>query len=79
MWLAPPQVYEMSRLCHFQRLKELKQFAAERELKGSERWMPVRIKCQDGIIALLPGELLTASCTIHAQFIRSFRRCHVPG
>ncbi|ELT87307.1 hypothetical protein CAPTEDRAFT_220053 [Capitella teleta] len=57
-WLAPPQVYEVSRLCNFRDLKMLKQFAKQRESEGIERWMPVRVKCRDGIVALLPGDVM---------------------
>jgi hypothetical protein len=38
--LAPPQVYELSRLKNFKDFDELKKFAFERQELGLEQWMP---------------------------------------
>lgn len=56
VFLAPPQVYELSRLCNFNEFDSLRQFAAERQSKGIERWLPVISTYQDGAVALLPGD-----------------------
>lgn len=56
VFLAPPQVYELSRLCNFTEFDSLRQFALERQSDGSERWLPVISTYQDGAIALLPGD-----------------------
>jgi len=54
--LAPPQLYEMSRLLRFQKFEEISKFSVSREVKGSKRLLPVRIKLSDGIVSLLPGD-----------------------
>lgn len=56
VFLAPPQVYELSRLIHFNSFQALHKFAKQREEKGVERWLPVIITCKDGAISLLPGD-----------------------
>lgn len=56
VFLAPPQVYELSRLCNFNEFDALRQFAAERQSLGVERWLPVISTYQDGAVALLPGD-----------------------
>lgn len=56
VFLAPPQVYELSRLCNFTEFDTLRQFAAERQALGIERWLPVISTYQDGAVALLPGD-----------------------
>ena len=54
-WLAPPQIYELSRLCRFADISELAKFAEQREQIGMARWLPVRMNCTDGMITALPG------------------------
>lgn len=56
VFLAPPQVYELSRMCNFNDFDSLRQFAAERQSRGCERWLPVISTYQDGAVALLPGD-----------------------
>ncbi|KFM82169.1 Nucleoside diphosphate-linked moiety X motif 19, mitochondrial, partial [Stegodyphus mimosarum] len=56
VFLAPPQVYELSRLIHFSSFQSLRNFAVTRSEKGVERWLPVIITCKDGAISLLPGD-----------------------
>ncbi|KAG8185727.1 hypothetical protein JTE90_000715 [Oedothorax gibbosus] len=56
VFLAPPQVYELSRLIHFNSFQALRTFARDRGDKGVERWLPVIITCSDGAISLLPGD-----------------------
>lgn len=56
VFLAPPQVYELSRLSNFNEFDALRQFAAERQSLGIERWLPVISTYQDGAVALLPGD-----------------------
>ncbi|XP_062442421.1 acyl-coenzyme A diphosphatase NUDT19 [Rhea pennata] len=58
IWLAPPQFYELCRLCNFSSLHELHQFSCERALEGCERWMSVTLTASDGYIQLLPGDEL---------------------
>ncbi|PKU39933.1 regulator of g-protein signaling 9-binding protein [Limosa lapponica baueri] len=55
IWFAPPQFYELCRLCNFSSLHELHQFSSDRALEGCERWMPVMLTASDGYIQLLPG------------------------
>lgn len=55
VFLAPPQVYEMSRLATMSSFNNLSKLARERERLGVERWMPVVGAANDGVVALLPG------------------------
>ncbi|XP_039483410.1 nucleoside diphosphate-linked moiety X motif 19 [Drosophila santomea] len=56
LWLPPPQFYELSRCLNFSSLDNLRQFAAEREVKGIQLIHPVLYKCKNGIVQLLPGD-----------------------
>ncbi|KAF1504816.1 Nucleoside diphosphate-linked moiety X motif 19, partial [Eudyptula minor] len=58
IWFAPPQFYELCRLCNFSSLHELHKFSSNRALEGCERWMPVMLTASDGYIQLLPGDEL---------------------
>lgn len=58
MWIAPPQFYELSRMCHFPLLHDLNHFSRERALEGCEPWLPVRLVSSDGYMLLLPGDEL---------------------
>lgn len=55
-WIAPPQFYELGRLCHFHSLSDLHKFASERATEGCEQWMPVIIVEDDHHVSLLPGD-----------------------
>ena len=54
--LMPPQVYELSRLCNFNSLTELKDFASNREKLGVEQWCPQMTILKDGAVITLPGD-----------------------
>jgi len=56
IWLAPPQFYELCRLCNFSSLNDLHKFSSDRALEGCERWLPVTLTAADGFIQLLPGK-----------------------
>ncbi|KAL8590575.1 hypothetical protein ACOMHN_011011 [Nucella lapillus] len=56
--LAPPQLYEASRLMNFKDLDELLRFCHSRVGQPLERWMPVRIQCADAVIYTFPGDSL---------------------
>ncbi|XP_017117012.1 nucleoside diphosphate-linked moiety X motif 19 [Drosophila elegans] len=56
LWLPPPQFYELSRCLNFSSLESLRQFAAEREVKGLGLIHPVMYKCKNGTVHLLPGD-----------------------
>uniref|UniRef100_A0A8D0DUU0 Acyl-coenzyme A diphosphatase NUDT19 n=1 Tax=Salvator merianae TaxID=96440 RepID=A0A8D0DUU0_SALMN len=58
IWIPPPQLYELYRLCNFSSLSDLHKFASERALEGCERWMSVLLIAPDGFIQLLPGDEL---------------------
>uniref|UniRef100_A0A8C8R818 Acyl-coenzyme A diphosphatase NUDT19 n=1 Tax=Pelusios castaneus TaxID=367368 RepID=A0A8C8R818_9SAUR len=55
---APPQFYELCRLCNFSSLCDLHSFGSNRALEGCERWMAVILAASDGYIHLLPGDEL---------------------
>jgi len=61
LWLAPPQVYELSRMLHFQSQRELQEFAKKREKEGLETWLPIRVECSDGTLSLFPGDSMYPS------------------
>ncbi|XP_053211358.1 acyl-coenzyme A diphosphatase NUDT19-like [Panonychus citri] len=55
-FLAPPQVYELSRLSNFTDYQELMKFSSDREPNGVERWIPLMNGYQDGSTLFLPGD-----------------------
>ncbi|KAJ8343366.1 hypothetical protein SKAU_G00306950 [Synaphobranchus kaupii] len=58
LFVAPPQVYEMGRMCHFPQLQDLHSFARMRAPEGCERFLPVQLVAADCSIYLLPGDEL---------------------
>lgn len=58
VFLAPPQVYELSRFHSFNDYNNFKQFVINRESKGCSRWLPVISTYIDGAISALPGDEL---------------------
>jgi len=56
VFLAPPQVYEMSRLCNITSFNHLSKFSMERQLQGVDRWLPIIASANDGVVSLLPGD-----------------------
>ncbi|KAI8759259.1 nucleoside diphosphate-linked moiety X motif 19 mitochondrial [Biomphalaria glabrata] len=59
--LAPPQIYELSRLKHFTNIDELLSVAWTNSFYRSEQWMPVILQSQDCLIFALPGDDLYPS------------------
>uniref|UniRef100_A0A8C6SEF6 Acyl-coenzyme A diphosphatase NUDT19 n=1 Tax=Neogobius melanostomus TaxID=47308 RepID=A0A8C6SEF6_9GOBI len=57
-WIAPPQFYELSRVCRFSSLNDLHKFANERAIEGCEQWLPVLTVEGNQYISLLPGDEL---------------------
>ena len=58
LWIAPPQVYELSRVSNFTKFDDLKKFSAERSLKGCRTWMPYIIPMADGQVSIYPQDEL---------------------
>ncbi|XP_029986942.1 acyl-coenzyme A diphosphatase NUDT19 [Sphaeramia orbicularis] len=58
LWIAPPQFYELSRMCRFPLLSDLHKFSSQRATEGCEQWMPVVLLKDDHYISLLPGDKL---------------------
>ncbi|XP_028257323.1 acyl-coenzyme A diphosphatase NUDT19 isoform X2 [Parambassis ranga] len=56
--IAPPQFYELSRMCRFPLLNDLHNFAHQRATEGCEQWMPVFVSKDGHYISLLPGDHL---------------------
>lgn len=57
IWLAPPQFYELSRLAAFSSFSKLKSFSKARATNhGIHTWFPVVANCQNGTVALYPGD-----------------------
>ncbi|XP_072277970.1 acyl-coenzyme A diphosphatase NUDT19-like [Pyxicephalus adspersus] len=57
-WIPPPQLYELSRLGNFTSIHKLHSFSCNRALEGCERWMPVMVHAEDGVVHTLPGDEL---------------------
>ncbi|CAL1604136.1 unnamed protein product [Knipowitschia caucasica] len=55
-WIAPPQFYELSRLCRLPSLDALHTFASERAVEGCERWLPFATVENGQPVSLLPGD-----------------------
>ncbi|XP_042344406.1 nucleoside diphosphate-linked moiety X motif 19 [Plectropomus leopardus] len=56
LWIAPPQFYELSRLCRIPLLNDLHNFSSQRATEGCEQWLPVVSPKDDLYISLLPGD-----------------------
>uniref|UniRef100_A0AAZ3RSS0 Acyl-coenzyme A diphosphatase NUDT19 n=1 Tax=Oncorhynchus tshawytscha TaxID=74940 RepID=A0AAZ3RSS0_ONCTS len=56
MWIAPPQFYDLSRMCRFPSLQNLHSFSRQRASEGCEQWLPVRMVSDSYYISLLPGD-----------------------
>lgn len=54
--LAPPQVYELSRLSTFRSFDQLRNHARSREKQGVERWCANITGLKDGALLALPGD-----------------------
>ncbi|XP_030622197.1 acyl-coenzyme A diphosphatase NUDT19 [Chanos chanos] len=56
MWIAPPQFYDLRRICRFPELQKLHNFSRQRSLQGCEQWLAVRLISPNFYISLLPGD-----------------------
>ncbi|CAL1532321.1 unnamed protein product [Lymnaea stagnalis] len=54
--LAPPQLYELSRLTQFNTTDDLLSLSWKRSAYRAKRWMPVLVQCQDCTMIVLPGD-----------------------
>ncbi|XP_061523687.1 nucleoside diphosphate-linked moiety X motif 19 isoform X2 [Phycodurus eques] len=61
LWIAPPQYYELSRMCRFPSLSDLHAFARRRGTDGCEQWLPVIFLQDDSYVSVLPGDHLYPS------------------
>lgn len=61
LFLLPPQVYELSRMCNFPSYQTVQNFTKKREQYGIQRWVPSFFIFKDGICTLLPGDDLYPS------------------
>ncbi|XP_060896989.1 nucleoside diphosphate-linked moiety X motif 19 isoform X1 [Labrus mixtus] len=55
-WIAPPQFYELSRMCRLPLLNDLHKFSSQRATEGLEQWLPVVFTEDGAFISLLPGD-----------------------
>lgn len=58
LWIAPPQFYELSRMCRFPLLSDLETFASQRASEGCEQLLPVILSKDTHFISVLPGDRL---------------------
>ncbi|XP_072236411.1 acyl-coenzyme A diphosphatase NUDT19 [Leuresthes tenuis] len=56
LWIAPPQFYELSRMCRLTSLTDLHGFAHQRAAEGCEQWLPVVVSTDEHYTTLLPGD-----------------------
>jgi len=61
IWLPPPQFYELSRMAHFVDYDHLREFAAGRQQRGVERWLPIFLPTRSGRMTVYPGDDLYSS------------------
>lgn len=54
MFLAPPQVYELSRLLHHDKIDQLIDYLEERQVMGNLRLSPFIAAYDDGTLFILP-------------------------
>ncbi|XP_078107901.1 acyl-coenzyme A diphosphatase NUDT19 isoform X1 [Sander vitreus] len=55
LWIAPPQFYELSRMCRLPLLYDIHNFSSQRATEGCEQWLPVVSLKDEHYISLLPG------------------------
>ncbi|XP_043101002.1 nucleoside diphosphate-linked moiety X motif 19 [Puntigrus tetrazona] len=58
IWIAPPQYYDLGRMCRFPSLRDLHRFAWQRSLEGCEQWLPIHMVAPDCFASILPGDAL---------------------
>ena len=56
--LAPPQVYELTRMRAAATMSELHNFSEKLKPMGVNTWLPVIYPCTDGFLSVLPGDEL---------------------
>ncbi|XP_078107908.1 acyl-coenzyme A diphosphatase NUDT19 isoform X2 [Sander vitreus] len=56
LWIAPPQFYELSRMCRLPLLYDIHNFSSQRATEGCEQWLPVVSLKDEHYISLLPGD-----------------------
>ncbi|XP_075966328.1 acyl-coenzyme A diphosphatase NUDT19 [Anarhichas minor] len=56
LWIAPPQVYELRRMCRVPLLNDLHSFSSQRATEGCEQLLPVISLKDEHYTALLPGD-----------------------
>ncbi|KAM9765081.1 acyl-coenzyme A diphosphatase NUDT19 [Menidia menidia] len=56
LWIAPPQFYELSRMCRFTSLTDLHRFTHQRATEGCEQFTPVVVFKDEQYVSLLPGD-----------------------
>ncbi|XP_063738162.1 nucleoside diphosphate-linked moiety X motif 19 [Eleginops maclovinus] len=56
LWIAPPQLYELSRMCRLPLLEDLHNFSSKRAKEGCEQWLPVISLKDKQLLSLLPGD-----------------------
>lgn len=56
VFLAPPQVYELSRMLNYKELERFHRYIKARQVLGTDRWLPVMLTYDDGSISVLPGD-----------------------
>lgn len=55
-FLAPPQVYELTKLKKFYHSNKLEKFSRYVDSNGCQQFTPVPVKMMDGEVFLLPGK-----------------------
>ncbi len=58
VYLAPPQVYELTRLSAVRSFDNLRCICDQKDQEGVDTWLPVLRPCSDSTISILPGDEL---------------------
>lgn len=87
VWMQPPQIYELSRLAGVSEIENVQKFASERNFKGSTLFLPVKHKCKNGLVGVLPGDdeypenpneprkIIEINANVD-EFCSNVKRCH---
>ncbi|XP_051918869.1 nucleoside diphosphate-linked moiety X motif 19 [Hippocampus zosterae] len=71
LWIAPPQFYELRRMCRFPSLSDLHAFASRRGTDGCEHWLPVILFQDNAYVSVLPGDQLYPSTVSEATKVET--------
>ncbi|CAL1529937.1 unnamed protein product [Lymnaea stagnalis] len=73
--MAPPQVYELSRLVNLKSASDILILVSEPNRERVERWMPIAAVCQDAKMSIMPGDdLYPQEPVLESQELLTFKQ-----